>query len=440
MSQPASSSHAPFAPSAMHRIIRCPASVRATAGIPETSSDFAKDGTEAHDLLAWALKNKVRNAVTAYQGSLGAVSWTHRTDTYEARLESVQDALDEVYDILDSYEDAKLYVETRVHFPSKVTTECWGTADIVIVVASLGLCFVIDFKHGAGKYVAIEDNEQLETYTCAVIADIPEAAACHTFTLCIIQPRAFSATGTIRKAFRSHDYMQQIALPRIDNAIAASQDPNAPFVPGEIQCQFCPIKANCKAREAQALAVVSSTFRSVKDVTQASLPIVSQLPVDRLAFIMSAADILRGWLKDVEDTTFEIMRAGAYVPGWKVVEVNPRRRWLDPENTAVLLMSLIGTEDEDVVRPRSLIGITEAEKLVKDAFKANAPKGKKSKQAEIAGNAMALLTTKESSGNLKMVPESDPAPAVNLAQKTFAQVALPMKDLTRAEKDALVPY
>ena len=428
------SAHAFYSPSAMHRIVRCPGSVRATAGLADIPSPWAQDGTEAHALLSLCLNTHARDAKTCYaeRVNVSIPPFVYRADDETSRFDSVQLALDEVYSILDAYEDAQLYIEQQVTFPSMVTTDCWGTADIVIIVPSMGLLYVLDFKHGAGVAVDAKDNEQLQTYACAALSTFREAHKVHTVITGIIQPRAFSADGpvryedalTVEKYITDKPYTTSIQL-KIDAAIKASQAPDAPLVPGEKQCQFCPLKANCPAREAAALAVVSSTFANVKDVTRAALPAVSQIPVDRLAYIMSASSILKGWLSDVESTALELARNGVYIPGFKLVETLARRQWYqDDDSTASMLMSLTGL-NEDFVRPRKLIGITEAEKLVVDAFKSGAGRGKKKQAAEAGKNAFAHLTTKASSGNVTLVPETDQRPAINLAQQTFDNVSLP---------------
>jgi hypothetical protein len=67
---------------------------------------------------------------------------------------NVQVILDHVYTILDSYPDAELAVEHRVHIPSQaVPDRMWGTTDVRIYVPSIRWLFVIDYKHGAGIFV-----------------------------------------------------------------------------------------------------------------------------------------------------------------------------------------------------------------------------------------------------------------------------------------------
>lgn len=418
------SAHAIYAPSAMQRIALCPASVRATEGMVDVPSPYAMDGTDAHTTLIECLSVGERDAATGYGGK----PQTHRADTKQERIESVQYALDEVYSILDAYSDAQLYLETRVLFPSAYSDETWGTADIIIVIPCISTMYVIDFKHGAGEYVEVKDNWQIGDYAVAALSTLRDAYKAEIVVTGIIQPRAFAAEGPFRTDVQSRAYYETAVKHKIEYAIWASQQPDAPFVPGREQCKFCPRRANCPAREAAALAVVGANFASVKDVTTARLPDPRQMPVDRLAYIRAASEILRGWLKDCDNVTFEIAKSGVYVPGFKIVEVGARRAWYQTEAmTAATIMSLAGVS-EDEVYPRALINITDAEKLIVKAYKDQAPRGKKKEAAELAKNAFAHLTTKASSGNLTLVPENDPRPAVNIAHTAFANVKFIRED------------
>lgn len=419
--------HAKYAPSGGHRWMKCPASIRHNDTAPKSSSPYARDGDEAHILFTWAVSNRVRDAHVALEQL--RFPMIYRVDTEEERLASVQVALDYVFDLLDNFPDAIAYVETLVQFPSRVTKDAWGRSDVFIYVQSMQWLYVIDYKHGAGIDVEVVDNIQVGMYATSVL-EFMHNPNIGDVTTVIIQPRSFNAEGPIRCDTKSADYYRTFFRDTIDHAIAECEKKDAPFKPGKEQCKFCPGKATCPALEAEALKVVNTTFASVKDVVETALPEVTGLSVDRLAFIKTAAPLLRGWLDAVDDIAFVHAVNGNEIPGYKIVAGVSRRKFIgEPLTIAHALMGLIGTDDWDKVFPRQLVGIMEAERMVKVALSARTKDKKKA--AQDAKKALAQLTAKETSKKFSLAPLSDDRPAINLTQETFKTVqlfALPNKE------------
>ena len=50
--------HSVFGPSGSVKWLNCPGSINAEKGIPDTTSEFAQEGTDAHELSEICLKNK----------------------------------------------------------------------------------------------------------------------------------------------------------------------------------------------------------------------------------------------------------------------------------------------------------------------------------------------------------------------------------------------
>lgn len=396
---------------------------------------YSKEGTAAHELLDSCLQNE------CFDASLGIALYGLRPvyDTPEENAKQAEDAvmgvqvaLDEVLDILESYDDAVLYVERSFKLPSIDPENTWGTCDICIHVPSLGLLYVFDYKHGAGKIVEIikrdvhgniyyENGQVLYYATGALYSGL----AADVVILRVIQPRAIHADGPVRELIVPPQRLVDF-LGTVNNTISIAQEPDAPLNPGEEQCQWCPANLSCPAREARALQVVASNFASFKDVGQVALPRVADIPMDRLVHIHKSRDILIDFLDSVQDYLYNFAMGGGHVFDHKLVEAQARRHWYGKdEEVAQALMELAGTTDWDKVYPRQLIGITAAETLIKNAFKAAAPKGQKKQAAEMATQAMAALTLKESSGNLVLVPSTDKRMPVNRAATSFANVKLP---------------
>lgn len=387
------------------------------------SGPYAVDGTEAHELVEYTLRERYTNAKEALV--MSGMVWTHRTDDEDNRLASVQTMLDYVYELLDTYEDAELILEHTFTFPTKTGADAGGTNDVIIIVPSLNLMYVVDFKNGAGHAVEVEDNPQLMFYGVGACTDGGALQYDHyTVILTIVQPRAFHSQGPVREWLVPQGRLDTF-VDEVDAAIEACEGESPALVPGPEQCRWCDASSVCPAIEKAALQAVSVNFASVQQITTTTLPTVRDVPADRLGEILAAKPILETWLKEAEEYAFELAMAGYTVPGRKLVEAQARRRYTkDDGATAEELMILAGADIDDVM-PRTLIGITAGEKLVKDAYKAVAPRGKKKQAAEDAGKAFALLTTKDTSGTLTLVDAADRRQAVNRSAVNFATVALP---------------
>lgn len=422
--------HARYSASAAHRWIACPGSVPFLESVPQRpSGPWAQDGTEAHELVEYALKAGERDAMTAYVAS--GIKWTHREDTEEARLDSVQMMLDYVCDLLDSYDDAIVYVEHQFLMPSyDPATGGWhkdagGTNDVILISPSLHMIHVIDFKHGAGEAVDVVENMQLMMYGVGALT-LPECEELDpAIVLTIVQPRAYHTQGPIREWITTTERLVRFVT-EVDTAIARCNAPNAPLVPGAKQCRWCE-PTQCPAVERKAMQAIGTNFATVRDVTIApTLPTTVDMPVDRLGEILAVQDTVTAFFNAAYDRAYELARAGYSIPGFKLVEAQSKRKFTgDDVATADALMRLSGAGIDDVM-PRTLIGIMAAEKLVVDNYKLHAPKGGIRKAATDGKAAMALLTTKDTSGNLVLVPASDRRIGISLGAQ-FGQVqALPI--------------
>lgn len=413
--------HSIYGASAAYRRFLCPGSVRLTRALPEfPSNPFQRDGQEAHELLDYALKNGYWNAKEA-SIMAGRYELDSKPEAGD-RFNAVNVALHYVQDILEAYEDAVLYVEHFFEMPSNVTDQGWGWNDIAIHVPSLSLVYIIDYKHGAGVGVDHIENKQLLQYGTGAVLGSGHMDA-DTIVLVIIQPRCFHPAGSHPREWVVGKDRLEAFVEEFDTNVIECEDPNAPLIPGETQCHWCPAAFTCPAREAKALQIVRADFKTVKDITQANLPDPATLPMDRIAYIKAAKKYLLDWLADVDDIAFRHAMGGGYVPDHKLVEARAYRRWYgDPKEVNENLKLLAGVDDDDVFFPRTLKGITETEDMLVAAFRDRAPKGKKKQAAEDAVQSMAALTIKESSGNLSLVHISDRRPAVDRAAQTFKTV------------------
>ena len=389
--------HATYSGSSIHRLLAgCYGSVRLARTVPPAPpTKWQEEGTAAHAELERCIKaGETRSASTGVQTAL---------------------------DYVEEREPTAAWAEQRVFFPQSVVPrdECSGTLDVMVTAGRR--VWIIDYKHGAGEFVAAEENAQLMFYAWAALHD-----RLHHFdeiTLVIIQPNSWQDGEPVREyktdALELFDFSR-----RVIHAIEQAERFHAPLLPGE-HCKFCPAGPVCDAREKDALATMSGARPlSVREWQPADLPKAADLDLGRLGQIVTKAGAIRSWLKTVEDYAEARALAGEIeVPGCKIVEAGARRKWLPDEHAiSAKLVEDFGFAKNRVI-PRRLIGITEAEKLVVEA----ATRGLETaaeKRAAIAKakEAFSALTTKESSGALSLVPLSDPRPPVNRAAKHFGGV------------------
>jgi hypothetical protein len=424
--------HAKYSPSSAFRWMVCYGSARLSETAPDVRSPYAEDGVEAHSILAYALQNGYRDAKVAFDAmkAAGAV-FTYRTDDEDVRIDSVQFGLDEIWTIFDTWGDpAQLPqwgVEARVRFPSNLYYgQVWGTADVWIYIPSFNFLYVIDFKHGAGVAVEAEGNTQTFIYATAVLDELGATGISPDYVVpTIIQPRAFHPDGRIRRDVVSAAWLREVFVPKVDDAITECEKPDAPLLPGVKQCRFCPGFTICPAREAMALKVANENFTQISDVDRSKLPDVRSLPIERFTYVLPMLDMLKDWINEFETAAKSFAMSGGHIPGQKLVEVYAKRVWFgDMEKHAEFIASLTG-KPIDEIYPRRLTTITRAETMLKEVFKRDAPRGQKKRATEMAKYALSHMVQREGSGNLTLVPESDPRPAINKAMINFGQVNVP---------------
>src|SRR5574337_1159389 len=169
--------HAILSPSSADRWMNCPASVALSAGIEDTGSDAAREGTVAHFLAEQCLNFKEdakkylgtaiahwRNEVgdhTIYAGAPNVPADAFRF-TIDARMvEGVQVYLDYVRDLVAAT-GGELHVEVELPIDHLTSEEgATGTSDVVILAGKE--LIVVDLKYGHREVEAI-GNRQMRFY------------------------------------------------------------------------------------------------------------------------------------------------------------------------------------------------------------------------------------------------------------------------------------
>ncbi len=389
--------HSNIGPSAASRWMNCPGSVALCATLPKRTSTYADEGSAAHALGEKYLRGPIldlssRKGMWLVQD--GCEWYLEKAKPKSGvAFEVTQDMIDAVQVYVDHIDG----IESEHKAYEKKLTMDWlhpglfGTMDCGILDGDM--YHVIDYKHGAGVAVEVEDNPQMMIYALGALGKRATRSAIKTVRLTIVQPRKPHPDGPVRywdiDYADLYDWAENVLIP----AAKATELENAPFVPGEKQCRWC---------EASRQSKCPALLGAVQDVAGMSLisPIVetprlpdpASLTVADKARVLALAGLLETWIDNVRASALEEAQAGVQFPGLKLVHKITRRRWRDEAQVAAALQPALGDEIWDA-RLRSP---SQVEKLL----------GKGGKEA------LAPLT-ESPVGDLTLVPESDRRRAVD---------------------------
>lgn len=312
--------HAKYSASGAERWLNCPGSIRQCEGIPPPpSSPHAERGTIAHALLESLLLDEPEpKEVTAY----GL--------TPEDR-EAVREAVQYIRGVQHEChtEDTEFLVEVRVDLPVSEPGQ-FGTVDVAIA-EPFGTLHVMDYKHGAGVLVEVNDNPQLAYYALGLAAKYDFNFGEIKFH--VVQPRAISATGeSIRtKTFSVQDLKQW--REKFEAGIKRTKAKNAELVPGEKWCRFCPAAVSCPALYDRQVKALEGEFEKV-------LP--TALPPAEIGRRLAILEKLSSYHTQLFDYAFKLAEAGVEIPGYALVEKRGTRKWTNIEEATIRAREFFG--------------------------------------------------------------------------------------------------
>lgn len=404
--------HAILGASSAKRWLTCTPSARLgerlTSRFGSESSPYAQEGTKAHALA----EIKVRKAFYAADGMTTTVysrmsqeerdAYTginaFRYDALRAELGDIPSDMEHATDaycdvVMEKYLSAKdqdastrLLLEQRLDY-SRWVPSGFGTGDCVIVSDSL--LEIADLKYGLGIPVDAVDNPQLRLYGLGAIAKFGQLYDFPAVRMTIIQPRLESVSEETLDRVELLDWAEADVREKAQQAWKGIGE----FVPGD-HCRFCPAKAVCSARVAEALKLFRYGFETP-----------GLIPDEQIPGILETLDVAEAWIKDFRAYAEKQALNGQKFPGWKLVRgKKPNRRWADPEEVRAQLLRAGYAPGQ--IETTSLKPVGEIEKTI----------GAKAFRALVGG----LVAQGE--GRLTLVPESDKRLEYASADAAFADL------------------
>lgn len=394
--------HSKLSPSARHRWGVCPASVREEAKYPERpSGPAAIDGTHSHTLLEKCV-NDGKTASEFVGQTLKDHDGEFKVDA--DRAERVQFALDYVSGCVGT-----VISERRVHPDSLVgRDDMSGTVDIQ-VVADDNL-EIIDYKDGMNP-VAAKDNHQMEQYAVGAIAEmIAQGKQPPQYVTCtIIQPklRMKGLSGIDSHTYTLGELM--VIKGKLIAEAAATDDPDAPFNPGESQCKYCAHGGACTARTTQALSTAGITFANLEVVEQTASKEPTTMTDKQLREVLEAAPLLRQMIEAAETEALRRFEAGQEIDGLKAVRGRGSRSWMYEDDAMEEHLKKAGVPKSAIYKT-TLVSPAQIEKVRWSKRDGTVCQVTPAKLLQLQETCV-----KKSDGKIQIVASADPRPSVTLS-------------------------
>jgi hypothetical protein len=367
--------HALLSASASHRWLCCPPSAKLCADLPDQSSPYAKQGTDAHTLceykVAKALGKKSKDP-------------TENLDFYDAEMDSCTDqycsfVMEQLTEARKLCSDPQVLLEQRLDF-SRWVPEGFGTGDCLIVADDI--LQIIDFKYGLGVLVDAEDNPQMMCYALGALELYDGIYDIKTVQMTIFQPRR----DNISICTMSKEELLKWAEETLSPTAALAYEGGGEFAAGD-HCTFCKLKATCRKRAEYNLELAKYDFEMPATLNETEI-----------AAILPKIDALISWGNDIKEYALQQALLGTEYPGFKVVEGRSNRRYTNDDAVA----SVVQEHGYDPFE-KKLLGITAMTSLL----------GKKTFQELIGG------LIEKPAGKPTLVPDKDKRPALSTAKDDF---------------------
>ena len=375
------STHAFLSPSASHRWLMCPPSAKLNAALPDQSSPYAKQGTDAHELCAYLVEKALGHDV---------MDPTENLEYYDEEMQMCAEGyaefvMQELELARQTCPDTEVLIEQKVDF-SKWVEGGKGTADCILL--SDGTAEIIDYKNGLGVMVSSESEEfggnpQLMCYSLGVIDMFDGIYNIDTIRMAIYQPRR----DTLSVYEMSKADLLKWADEELAPTAALAMKGEGEFKAGS-HCQFCKCKATCRKRAEFNLEMAQYDF---------AMP--DTLEDHEVEAILMKVDQLTSWADDVKEYALNQALQGKEYENFKVVEGRSVRKYTD-EDAVAFAVKDAGFDPFE----KKLLGITAMTSLL----------GKKKFEDLLGGMIM------KPPGKPTLVPKSDKRPALkNTAQEDF---------------------
>ena len=328
--------HAVLSASSSERWLNCPPSARLCEAYEDKCSDYAAEGTDAHALCEFRLKQAL---------GIPADDPTENLSWYNEEMEDCATGYAAyVSELLETAKqtcaDPVVMIEQRVDF-SRWVKEGFGTADCIVIAD--GVLNICDYKNGQGCLVLAERNPQMMLYALGALEIFDGIYDIDTVRMTIYQPR--KSNISVYEMDKADLY--EWANSELTQKAQLAYEGQGSFSCGE-WCRFCKAKAECRERAEANLALARYEFQTP-----------ALLADEEIADILGKVDALTAWASDVKEYALQQAISGTAFPGWKLVEGRSNRKYTSEAAVAAAVEGAGFNPYE-----KKLLGITAMQKLL----------------------------------------------------------------------------
>lgn len=337
--------HAILSASGASRWMACTPSARLEEQFSDSTSEYAKEGTLAHELCELKVRKNLIEPM--------------HTRTYNSKLKKIkehelwQDEMDKHTDTYLEYIQGLVHsynctpavmVEKKVDFSSYVP-DGFGTADCIIIAE--GTLHVIDFKYGKGVAVSAENNPQMKLYGLGAYLEYSFLYAIDKVKMTIVQPRLDEVISEYEiSTTELMEWAEEVVKPLADMAYKGE----GTYIAGN-HCKFCRAKATCRERARMNSEVAKFDFKQPALLTD-----------EEVGEALKMAQDLAKWAEDLKDYALAESLKGKLIPGWKAVEGRGTRSFVNMDAAFATLCE--HGYDESMLYERKPLSVAQIEKLI----------------------------------------------------------------------------
>ena len=398
-----SNDHALLSPSAASRWLNCTPAPRLEAELPDSTSEYAAEGTLAHEVCELLARKKFTiMKPSAYNTALKKLK--KNALWQDEMLTTATTYVDHLTERAMEFEHTpQIAFEVRVDL-TDYAPEAFGRCDCIMIGGEE--LIVTDYKHGKGVPVSAEGNPQMLLYALGALklyrpiyGDVIKRV-----TVYIDQPRLNSYDGHSVTVDELLAWGENTVKPKASLAFAGLGN----FSPGD-HCRFCRAKAQCRACANVHTALedfkdaLLPTPENVAQVAQDGIPTPPLLTDAEIGDLLTRGKSLVDWYNSLEEYALTAIQKGGTIPGYKVVEGTSKTTFAPDFDTAAAVLIAAGYKKATLYRssPETL---TALDKLV----------GGRPKLKELLGDHLY-----KPPGKPTLTPASDKRPAYSSAAADF---------------------